>query len=115
MPSGSHGKLRRRNFGGRLGTLPIDVPPIDLTVSPPSREQSTTAADFDALNSLVAPTKGRLIPLPTAADLAKFVADRSVQSSVTEAEDLWNKPIALVLVVLLLTIEWLIRKSAGLI
>jgi len=99
----------------RPGALPIDVPPLDLEVAPPSREQSTTAADIDALNSLVVPTKGKIVPLPNAADLAGLVADRSVQSSITESEDLWNKPIALVLVVLLLTIEWLIRKSSGLI
>ena len=99
----------------RPGALPVNVPPIDLTVSPPSREQSTTAADLDALRSLVNPTHGKIVMLPVAADLSKLVADRSIQSSVTEAEELWNKPIALVLLVLLLTIEWLIRKSAGLI
>ncbi len=97
------------------GALPIDVPPIDLVVSPPSREQSTTAADMDALNSLVIPTKGKIVPLPHAADLATLIADRSVQTSNPLFEDLWNKPIALLLVVVLLTIEWLIRKSSGLI
>jgi uncharacterized membrane protein len=99
----------------RAGVLPIEVPPIDLEVSPASREQATAAADLDALGALVNPTKGKIIPLPLAAELAKDVADRSVQSSITESEDLWNKPIALVLILAFLTIEWLIRKSSGLI
>jgi uncharacterized membrane protein len=99
----------------RPGDLPIEVPAIDLEVSPSSREQSTTSADLDALTALTNPTKGKLIPLADAAELAKLVADRSVQSSLTESEDLWNKPIALVLILALLTTEWLIRKSSGLI
>ncbi len=39
--------------GKALARCPLMLPPIDLVVSPPSREQSTTAADMDALNSLV--------------------------------------------------------------
>ena len=33
----------------------------------------------------------------------------------TQSEELWNKPFALVLVLLIATGEWLLRKSAGLI
>ena len=40
----------------------------------------------------------------------KQIPDRSMPILNAQSEELWNKPFALALVVLLATMEWLIRK-----
>jgi hypothetical protein len=56
-----------------------------------------------------------VIPPYRAADVLKEIPDRSVMVLQTQSEELWNKPLALALVVALATAEWLLRKRAGLI
>jgi len=97
------------------GALPVPVMPVTLNVMPPGREFEHITADLESLNTLASRTTGAVLPLPQADELAKRIPDRSLPVLTQRSEELWVKPIALVLVLLLLTIEWLIRKSAGLI
>ncbi len=92
-----------------------DVPSYELTVAPPQREFEKVGADMTSLGSLAAKTTGAVVPLNAAATLTKLIPDRSLPILVSNSEELWYKPIALVLVVGLVTIEWLLRKSVGLI
>lgn len=97
------------------GILPVDVPPFEVSVEPPQREFEKIAADTESLTTLATKTTGAVIPLYRSAELAKQVPDRSIPLLDSIPEELWYKPIALLLVVTLATIEWLLRKSAGLI
>jgi hypothetical protein len=97
------------------GILPIDVPPVEVSVEPPQREFDKIAADIDSLTTLATKTTGAVIPLYRSDELARQVPDRSVPLITSDYEELWYKPIALLLVVALATTEWLLRKSAGLI
>ncbi|MGN6368802.1 MAG: hypothetical protein ACTHN5_11120 [Phycisphaerae bacterium] len=99
------------------GVLPADsgAGKSTVTVEPPQREFEKIAADVESLGTLAAKTTGRVVALPQAEELAKEVPDRSVPVLISNTEELWYKPIALVLVVGLATVEWLLRKSAGLV
>jgi len=73
-------------------------------------------ADVTSLASLTRRTGGRVVPAyDSNAEEFKKIPDRSLPVLKTQPEELWNKPFALVLVVLIATGEWLLRKSAGLI
>jgi hypothetical protein len=104
------------------GAAPVEVTPVELSVEQPQREFQTVTADRGSLESLTktANDGGELKPPYVyapydAEDLAKQMRDRSQAYPRTLSEDLWNKPFALILVVLVASIEWLVRKSAGLI
>ena len=97
------------------GGLPVPVLPVTLNVTPPGREFERITTDLESLTTLATRTTGAVLPLPQADDLSKRIPDRSLPVLTQRSEELWVKPIALAMVLLLLTIEWLIRKSAGLI
>ena len=97
------------------GTLPVDLPPVDLVVEPPQREFENVTTDLASLRSIATKTTGAVVAPYATADLTRQIPDRSTPILMGQSEELWNKPFALLLVVLLATIEWLIRKSAGLI
>ncbi len=97
------------------GTLPIDMTPIALTIEPPQREFENVTTDLVSLRDIAAKTGGAVLFPYQTAELNKQIPDRSVPVLVAQSEELWNKPFALILVVLLASCEWLIRKSAGLI
>ena len=99
------------------GFLPGDsgVSKSMVTVEPPQREFEKIGADFASLSTIAAKSSGRVVALPHEEELAKEVPDRSVPVLVSNTEELWYKPIALVLVITLATVEWLLRKSAGLV
>ena len=96
------------------GILPVS-PTYEVTVERPQRELQTVTADMESLTSLATKTTGEVLPVYRAETLTKLVPDRSLASISSLSEDLWYKPIALVLVIGLATAEWLLRKRAGLI
>ena len=104
------------------GAAPVEVTPVELSVEQPQREFQTVIADRASLESLAktADDGGELKPPYVYApydneDLKRQISDRSQTYPRTLSEELWNKPFAAILVVLLASIEWLVRKSAGLI
>ncbi len=97
------------------GLLPVEIPAIEMSVEPPQREFEASTADVESLGTLAGKTTGQVIPVYRAGELTKLVPDRSLPTLMSLSEDLWFKPIALVLVVGLATLEWLLRKRAGLI
>jgi hypothetical protein len=97
------------------GVLPIDTGAVKLTVEQPQREFETVTADMTSMRSIATKTGGAVIPPYRAEEIAQDIPDRSMPVLHTESEELWSKPFALVLVLLLATTEWLVRKSAGLI
>jgi uncharacterized membrane protein len=100
------------------GVLPSEageVPPVGVVVERPQREFQNIGTDEVSLATLANKTTGAVIPLDDASQLAKKIPDRSMPVLISTSEELWYKPFALALVVALATIEWLLRKSAGLI
>jgi hypothetical protein len=93
----------------------VEVPAVEFEVRLPDREFSNPTADMEAMQVLAVGSKGQVIPLPQAEKLGELVPDRAVMAPLRVAEELWNKPLALILLVALLTAEWIVRKSAGLV
>lgn len=97
------------------GELPGSVRPLELVAREPDREFLNLAADPAALRRLVLKTGGRVLTPVHAAELGGLVPDRSLETVFRQSQQIWNKPIALFLIVVLLTVEWILRKRAGLI
>jgi hypothetical protein len=99
----------------RPGSLPAELQPVDLTIERPQREFENVTTDIAGLKTLTGRTSGKVLFPYQTAQLTRDIPDRSIPVVLSDSEELWNKPFALILVVLLASIEWLIRKSAGLI
>ncbi len=97
------------------GILPAAVKPVEMDVAASRREFTILTADPAALARLVAGTGGTVVPLAGQSIMARLIPDRSVEVAIRQSRQLWNKPWALALLVLLLTVEWILRKRAGLI
>jgi uncharacterized membrane protein len=97
------------------GVLPAEVKPVEIHVVPSMREFATLTADPLALARLVAGTGGAVVPLAQQDNAARLIPDRSVEIAIRQSRQLWNKPWALALLLVLLTVEWILRKRAGLI
>ncbi|NNM87902.1 MAG: hypothetical protein HKL95_05225 [Phycisphaerae bacterium] len=97
------------------GELPANVRPLALVAQQPDREFLNLSADPAALRRLVQKTGGQVLTPVLAAKLAELVPDRSLETVFRQSQQIWNKPIALLLIVVLLTVEWILRKRAGLI
>lgn len=67
------------------------------------------------MESLARKTSGGVYAPNHFDEIFRQIPDRSLPILDTQSEELWNKPLALVLVLLIATAEWLVRKSAGLI
>ncbi len=97
------------------GLLPVEVKPLEVEVVGPQREYANSTVDMTALRVLAERTEGKVVSVEKAGDLANLIVDKSQLTLNPVGEELWNKPIALILVVALVAAEWLLRKSAGLI
>jgi hypothetical protein len=104
--------------GGYVLTVPALSPETgelaaDVSFEAPRRELARAAADPDRLTRLVAGTGGRMLSLADVASLDVPSAARRVPVVADRA--LWDAPLALGLIALLLTLEWIGRKFAGLV
>ena len=97
------------------GLLPVDTKTLTVQVEGPQREFADSTVDLTALTTLAERTEGKVVSMDKAGELANLIVDKSQLTLNLMGEELWNKPIALILVVVLVGVEWLIRKSAGLI
>ena len=97
------------------GVLPAAVKPVQMDVAASMREFASLTADPAALARMVSGTGGAVVPLAGQQALAQLIPDRSVEVAIRQSRQLWNKPWALALLILLLTVEWILRKRAGLI
>src|SRR5205814_1479118 len=109
--SATAGQLGEFSLQVKPGVLPIEVPAAMVTVEQPQREFETVTADVASLQSLAKKTGGGVYMPHRFEEIGKVIPDRSLQILNTQSEELWNKPIALVLVLLIATGEWLVRKS----
>ena len=105
----------RYTLAAKPGVLPGAVKPVEMDVAASMREFATLTADPAALARLVAGTGGAVIAPTHQRALAQLIPDRSVEAVIRQSRQIWNKPWALALLIGLLTVEWILRKRAGLI
>ena len=77
-------------------------------------ERVDLAADRGALDRLAATTGGKVFTAEEAGELPKLLQSRTIERDRAEESSLWDRPWALVLFFAVLTLEWGLRKKAGL-
>jgi hypothetical protein len=92
----------------------IDAMEIPFEVNVPRLELNEPQVDRQLLSRLAAETMGKTYELDQAkAHLAADIPSAAKQIPVEISEPLWNKDRALAIFVLLITVEWVLRKSYG--
>ena len=92
------------------------APATTVTVATSDLEGRVLRADHDALRQLSAMTEGgRAVLVDELASLADGIEDRSVAIADDLAEPLWDTKLVLLLFVLIITTEWVVRKSMDLV
>jgi hypothetical protein len=87
-----------------------------FSVSPPeSGERIDLSTNIPLLEELAAKNGGKVFPAERAAELIDLLASRAATRQVTHETDLSHSGWVLVALVALLTLEWLLRKRAGLV
>ncbi|MGP1346602.1 MAG: hypothetical protein ACTS3F_08040 [Phycisphaerales bacterium] len=86
------------------------VDPLEIVVAPPDDELRNAQADHAALQRLSAATGGISIPADRMGQLADAIPNREVRLVGERAESLWDTPLALILVLTLLLLEWVGRR-----
>jgi hypothetical protein len=92
----------------------VDSMNVPFEVNVPRLELSQPQVDRTLLTRLAAETNGKSYELDQAqAHLAADIPSAAKQIPVEISEPIWNKNRALVLFVLLITVEWVLRKVYG--
>jgi hypothetical protein len=93
----------------------VGVPEAPLEVAArDTPERVELAATRDPLDRLASATGGRVFADDEADELPKMLRGRTLEKVRTEETALWDRPAALALFFAVLTIEWVLRKRAGL-
>jgi hypothetical protein len=98
-------------------TLKAEGAPPEAVLEVVPRETSERielAASRDALDRLASATGGRVFADIEANELPKLLTARTRQTIRTEELPLWDRPWALLLFFAILSVEWVVRKRAGL-
>ena len=90
-------------------------PEVQFRVRPGNLERAARSADHESLILLAEQTGGRALTPDRLAELAEVIPDRSVRIPDDVAEPIWDTRLFLALLVLILSIEWGLRKWFGLI
>jgi hypothetical protein len=81
----------------------------------PDDERRQPATDHPRLETLAADTGGKVVSLAKLDDLATLIPKRAQRTANDDREALWDSPLALIIVLLLLTVEWVGRKMIRLV
>lgn len=85
-----------------------------ILVQRPDLEARRPEADHEALDRIASATGGRVLDLDQLEKEFATIRDRSVQIPDDLTEPLWDSKLALMLFVVLISIEWVVRKACGL-
>ena len=85
-----------------------------LLVGGADRELTDPRLHEDGLRRLAASSGGRYLAAGAIGDLPRLLSARHPVSEVREARDLWDTPAVIVVLLLLLSAEWLLRRRWGL-
>ena len=95
-----------------LADLDIHHP---VTVISPTDERRHPQTDFPRLVQLAKDTGGAVVPLNDLKKLTTLVPDRARINEQSSDHPIWNSPLALILLLILLTAEWIGRKAIRLV
>jgi hypothetical protein len=87
---------------------------IEINVLPVNSEFLFTKQDANFLRNLASATGGQYFTADNSNDIIPFLPNTPEIVEITKNYDLWNKLYTLLLIILLLSIEWFIRKRKGL-
>jgi uncharacterized membrane protein len=89
-----------------------------FVISDATAEFADAAMKRDVLKDMATTTGGKYFELADAGGVAKAVADRlthvTLAANTPQDKPIWDMPILLVLVIVLISAEWLIRRRSGL-
>ena len=85
-----------------------------VRVERPDLEARRPEADYEALERIAAATGGRVLELDQLESEFATIRDRSVQIPDDVVETLWDSKLVLMLFVLMISMEWGLRKAFGL-
>jgi uncharacterized membrane protein len=91
----------------------IDATELPFEINVPRLELNQPQVDRVMLTRLASETMGRSLDLHEAGKLPQLIPSAAKQIPVEISEPLWNKNRALWIFVLLLTVEWVLRKGFG--
>ena len=77
-------------------------------------ERVELAANRDALDRLASTTGGKVFDDVDAEGLSALLKSKTIERVRTEETSLWDRPWVLALFFAVLTLEWVLRKKAGL-
>ncbi len=104
------GQYRASLIDPLFGGLP-EVITSDAEVTFPDDELRQPETDHALLAQLASDTGGRIVPAGELASLNTLLPRREIRtSSLGQEHPLWDTPAALLAIVLLLTIEWVVRR-----
>lgn len=90
-------------------------PTADVTIVAPDDELRQVQTDHPRLAFLANETGGRVVPLSALATLPDLLPQRARRVPNDVTEPIWNSPLALAVVLVLLTLEWVGRKALRLV
>ncbi len=106
------GDLALRVIQPGLDDLNIAEP---ITVLHPDDERRQPATDHPRLETLASETGGKVIAAANLDELIALVPKRAQRTPNDDREALWDSPLAMIFVLLLITVEWVGRKRIRLV
>jgi len=94
--------------------VPIGESEIDIQVVQVNKELIYTKQDYELLQKLARSTSGEYFNYDNYKQVTDLLPKANKIQNQTKSFDLWNKLPVLLLIILLFTIEWFIRKRKGL-
>jgi hypothetical protein len=96
-------------------TKPALQPPpaAEVVITPPLNELSRTRVDWKAMRSLAETTKGKFLPITQWAQIAEILpAGKTIRLQPLPIIPLWNHWLVLTIFTVLISTEWLLRRTA---
>jgi len=108
-PTGAYDLIPKRMPGGEnsQGERPVKR----IVVEAPQAEHERTEADEQTLKALASEPGNKYLPLHQIDKLADLVPSKTMYKTITNPKTLWDCNLSLILIVLLLTVEWIVRKK----